>query len=85
MKASSKQEMCRGMTHSSPPFIPHHIQDNNNVLVTYDDVSGEGWAADERLDYKGLYYICKGEEVFLEVSAHALSFGDRVTHQMSSF
>ena len=40
---------------------------------TIDDVSGKGWAADERLDYKGMVYIYKGEEVFLEVSAHALS------------
>ena len=32
-----------------------------------DDVSGKGWAADERLDYKGIYDIYKGEEVFLEV------------------
>ena len=44
-----------------------------------DDVSGEGWEAGERLDYKGMVYIYKGEEVFLEVSAHALSLGDGVT------
>ena len=42
-------------------------------------MSGEGWPADERLDYKGIYYIYKGEEVFLEVSAHALSLGDGLT------
>ena len=42
-------------------------------------MSGEGWPADERLDYKGIYIIYKGEEVFLEVSAHALSLGDGLT------
>ena len=39
-------------------------------------MSGEGWEADERLDYKGMVYIYKGEEVFLEVLEHARSFGD---------
>ena len=36
-----------------------------------DDMSGKGWAADERLDYKGMVYIYKGEEVVLEVLEHA--------------
>ena len=44
-----------------------------------DDVSGKGWAADERLDYKGMVYIYKGEEVFLEVLERARSFGDGIT------
>ena len=48
-------------------------------------MSGEGWEADERLDYNGVVYIYKGEEVFLEVLEHARSFGDTVTRQMSSF
>ena len=42
-------------------------------------MKGKGWAADERLDYKGIYYIYKGEEVFLEVLEHARSFGDSIT------
>ena len=42
-------------------------------------MSGKGWAADERLDYKGMVYIYKGEEVFLEVLEHARSFGDSIT------
>ena len=50
-----------------------------STAFTPDDVSGKGWAADERLDYKGMVYIYKGEEVFLEVSAHALSLGDGLT------
>ena len=48
-------------------------------------MSGEGWEADERLDYKGMVYIYKGEEVFLEVLEHARSFGDSLTSSMSSF
>ena len=51
----------------------HHTE------ITADDMSGKGWAADERLDYKGKYIIYKGEEVFLEVLEHARSFGDGLT------
>ena len=50
-----------------------------------DDVSGKGWAADERLDYKGMVYIYKGEEVFLEGLEHARSLSDGITRPMSSF
>ena len=63
---------------TSPPY-------GYNLHFTYtfyrtntDDVSGKGWAADERLDYKGMVYIYKGEEVFLEVLEHARSFGDSI-------
>ena len=44
-----------------------------------DDMSGKGWAADERLDYKGMVYIYKEEEVFLEVLEHARSLSDGIT------
>ena len=46
---------------------------------------GARWAADERLDYKGMVYIYKGEEVFLEVLEHARSLSDGITRPMSSF